>query len=139
MDTIKYNLCFVLDKDEKNLLMCYRSKDPYKGLYNLLGGKIDPGEDYLESAYRELFEESGITKADITLHPFIDFTWHPFQMEMNVYIGKLTKDVVLVKEIHELEWISIKEDFFDMNRFAGEGNIGHMYEIYKQSKTKIEW
>lgn len=133
----KYNLCLVLNESETHLLMGLRSKEPYVGLFNLLGGKIDDGEDYLQSAYRELYEESGITKDDITLKPFIDFTWHPVEMEMKVFVGKLNKKVSLKEELHTLHWIDINENFFDMSKFAGEGNIGHMVEIMNQTKKKV--
>lgn len=132
-----YNLVIVLNKDETEVLMCYRSKEPYKGLYNLVGGKIDEGEEGLESAYRELFEETGITENDITLVPFIDYTWHPIDMEMKVFIGKLKEEIELVEEIHELKWIDMNQNFFDMNKFAGEGNIGHMMEIYKSQRKVL--
>ncbi len=132
-----FNLIMVFNQNEDKILMCYRSKDPYQGLYNLLGGKIDAGEDFLESAYRELFEESGITKQDIELKPFMDFVWHPLDMKMLVYIGRLNKSVELTEEIHELHWFDLEADFFDMNKFAGEGNIGHMMEIYFQTKDKL--
>lgn len=92
----------VLNHDESKILMCYRSKNPYKSKYNLVGGKIEENEDYLKSAYRELWEETGIENDDIELQPFIDFTWHPIDMKMFVYIGKLKNHVNLVKEIHEL-------------------------------------
>ena len=121
----------VLNKEETHVLMCYRLKNPYKGLYNLPGGKIDDGENHLESAYRELFEETGISRNDVELKEYIDFTWHPVNMSMDVTFGVLNKDVVLVEEIHPLHWISLEENFFDMTKFAGEGNIGHMVEIYK--------
>lgn len=137
MDIIKYNLVMVLNKEETHLLMGYRSKDPYKGLYNLLGGKIEENEDYLLSAYRELEEESGISQKDIELKPFIDFTWHPLNMEMKVFVGKLKHDVTLREELHVLHWIDITSDFFDMSKFAGEGNIGHMVEIFFQTKQKL--
>ncbi|XMB72232.1 NUDIX domain-containing protein [Mycoplasmatota bacterium WC30] len=125
-----FNLVMVLNQEENQVLMCFRNKDPYKGKYNLIGGKIEPGEDYLTSAYRELFEETGITNSDIIIKPFIDYKWHMLDMEMKVFIGKLNKKVELVEEVHELFWIDIKENFFDSKRFAGEGNIGHMVEIY---------
>lgn len=137
MERISYNLCFVLNKEETKLLMGFRSKNPYKGLYNLLGGKIELDEDPLQSAYRELEEESGIGRNDITLFPFMDYIWHPLNMEMKVYIGRLEEDVKLVQEIHELEWIDISENFYDMSKFAGEGNIGHMVEIYNQTKKVL--
>ena len=137
MNRISYNLCFVLNKDETKLLMGFRSKDPYKGLYNLLGGKIELGEDPLESAYRELEEESGISKSDIKMVPFMDYVWHQLNMEMKVFIGRLNYDVELRKEIHELHWIDISENFYNMKRFAGEGNIGHMVEIYNQTRENL--
>lgn len=133
----KYNLVMVLNKEETHMLMCLRTKDPYKGLFNLPGGKIDDGEDHVESAYRELFEETGITKQDITLIQYIDFTWHPANMRMDVTFGVLNKEVDLVEELHPLHWISLKENFFDMTKFAGEGNIGHMVEIYKYFKINF--
>ena len=56
-------------------------------------------------------------------------------MELEVYIGKLNKDKTLVEEINKLYWVDKSENFFDMNKFAGEGNIGLMLqqaEIYKK-------
>jgi len=129
----------VLNKEETKVLMCLRSKNPYKGLYNLVGGKIDEGEDDLDSAYRELFEETGIDQTSIKLLPFIDFTWHTVNMEMKVFIGRINKEVKLIEEIHRLYWLSIDENFFDMTKFAGEGNIGHMIEIYKQQKNDLDF
>ena len=129
-----YNLIMVLNKEETKALMCLRSKNPYKGLYNLVGGKIDEGEDDLDSAYRELFEETGIDQTSIKLLPFIDFTWHTVNMEMKVFIGRINKEVKLIEEIHRLYWLSIDENFFDMTKFAGEGNIGHMIKLYQDWK-----
>jgi 8-oxo-dGTP diphosphatase len=133
---ILYNLVLVLNTTEDKVLMCYRSKDPYKGLYNLLGGKIEEGEDYIDSAYRELFEESGITIKDISLEPLIDFVWHPIHMEMKVFYGVLNKEVNVVDEVHKLYWIDINENFFDLNKFAGEGNIGHMIKLFQDWKER---
>ena len=126
----------VLNKEETHILMCYRTKDPYQGLYNLPGGKIDDGEDHIESAYRELYEETGITRDDIVLSKYIDFIWHPVSMSMDVTFGILNKNVILVEELHPLKWMSLSENFFDMSKYAGEGNIGHMVEIYKYLKSK---
>lgn len=122
----RYNLVIVLNKEETHVLMCYRVKEPYTGLYNLLGGKIEEDETDIESAYRELYEESGITKDDLSLSAYMDFVWHPIDMEMKVYKGILNKEVELVDEVHKLHWIPVTENFFDTTKFAGEGNIGHM-------------
>jgi len=132
-----FNLILVLNKTEDKVLMCYRSKNPYKGKYNLVGGKIEKGEDYLSSAYRELFEETGINNNDIKLIPFMEFSWEIIDMKMFVFIGRLNQDIKLIEEAHKLIWIDINEDFFNLEKFAGEGNIGHMMEIYKLHREKI--
>ena len=54
----KSNVIGVLSPDGREWLMCLRRKDPYKGLYNLVGGKVEPGETGEEAAYRELAEET---------------------------------------------------------------------------------
>ena len=51
----------IYKKGGRELLFCRRAKDPYKGKYNLAGGKIEPEEDGFCAAYRELYEESGIS------------------------------------------------------------------------------
>ena len=56
-------------------------------------------------------------------------------MEREVFAGKLNKDVELVEEANKLYWIDITENFFDVNKFAGEGNIGHMINIYNKMEN----
>ena len=45
---------------------------------------------------------------------------------LEVYFGILNKEVKLIEEVNELEWVPINENFFDMKKYAGEGNIGHI-------------
>ena len=45
----------------------------------------------------------------------------------------LNKAVNLIEEVNKLEWVSINDNFFDMNKYAGEGNIGHIIEEIKIS------
>ena len=40
-----YNCIMIFDKDKKHVLCCKRLWDPYEGKFNLVGGKIDEGED----------------------------------------------------------------------------------------------
>lgn len=132
-----FNVILVLNKNEDKLLMCYRKKDPYQGLYNLVGGKTEENEDYLESAYRELEEETAISNEDIKLTHVMDFTYVLYGFTLKVYAGKLNKDVVLVEEANKLYWRDINENFFDMSVYAGEGNIGHMLENVLINRDKI--
>ena len=53
----KLNLVVVFNNNLDKALFCIRAKEPYKGLYNFVGGKVENGETNNEAAYRELFEE----------------------------------------------------------------------------------
>ena len=126
-----YNCIIVYNPDQSKILFCKRTKDPYKGKYNLVGGKIEDNEDGFIAAYRELFEETGIKSADLTLHHMMDFTYYNQNCYVEVYVGILSNPVYLVEEVNPLEWLDISMNFFDLNIFAGEGNIGHMVEQVK--------
>lgn len=132
-----YNVIAVFSPDRKTMLMCKRVKDPYKGLYNMVGGKIESGEDGYAAAYRELFEETGIAQADIRLVHLMDFTYPLCDEYIEVYAGGLRRGVTLREEKNPLFWISTDKNFFDMGIFAGEGNIGHIMEHIKLHKTEI--
>lgn len=122
----KMNVILVYNKEGNKILMCKREKEPYKGKFNLVGGKVEKKEEETYAAYRELQEETGITNKDITLTHIMNFQYKIKDMELEVYTGKLNKEVNLVEEANKLYWIDKNENFFDMDKFAGEGNIGHM-------------
>ena len=122
----KYNVILVYNENKDKILMCRREKEPYKGKYNLVGGKIEEGEKELDAAYRELKEETGINKNDINLKHIMNFDYKLSDIELEFFAGKLNKDVEVVEEVNKLYWIDAKENFFDLDKFAGEGNIGHM-------------
>mgnify|MGYP001057787220 FL=1 len=127
----KMNVIVIFNSSMTQTVMCKRTKDPYKGMYNLVGGKIEKENDGLNEAYRELYEETNISKDDVTLTHFMNITYVKWEKELEVYYGKLNKDVELVEEVNQLEWVSIDENFFDMKKYAREGNIGHIMEEIK--------
>ena len=132
----KMNVIVIFDKDLKKTLMCKRTKEPYMGMYNLVGGKIEKENDGLNEAYRELREETSITNADVELVHFMNLTYSKWNKELEVYYGVLNKSVTLVEEVNKLEWVDINDNFFDMNKYAGEGNIGHIIEEIKIDMSK---
>ena len=127
----KYNVIVILDKNMKNTLMCKRTKDPYMGMYNLVGGKIEKDNDGINEAYRELVEETNISKGDTNLINFMNIEYVSMNKELEVYFGILNKEVKLIEEVNKLEWVSIEDNFFDMKKYAGGGNIGHIIEEIK--------
>lgn len=127
----KMNVIVVFDTTLENILMCKRTKEPYMGMYNLVGGKIEKENDGIKEAYRELEEETNIKKYDIELIHFMNLTYTKWDKELEVYYGILKNEVELIEEVNKLEWVSVNDNFFDMKIYAGEGNIGHIIEEIK--------
>ena len=127
----KMNVIVVFDKKFENILMCKRTKEPYMGMYNLVGGKIEKENDGLNEAYRELEEETNIKKSDVDLIHFMNLTYTKWDKELEVYYGILKNEVELIEEVNKLEWIPINNNFFDISKYAGERNIGHIIEEIK--------
>lgn len=134
----RMNVIAVFNKDLTKTLMCKRKKEPYKNLYNFVGGKIEK-DNSVEEAYRELKEETNIAKKDIDIVHLMDIFYYKADIELEIYYGVLKNEVNLIEEVNKLKWIDMKENFFDYNKFAGEGNIGHiMIQIKKNLNLKIE-
>ena len=132
-----YNVIMLYSEDAKQLLMCRRRKAPYKGLSNLIGGKIEQGEAGFDAAYRELYEEAHVLKEDVTLFHVMDCVYYLSECKVEVYAGRLKQAVDVYGDENELYWADLNENFFDMALFAGEGNIGHMVEQVKMHAEKI--
>ncbi|WGG44691.1 NUDIX domain-containing protein [Rossellomorea sp. DA94] len=132
-----YNVLMVYNKDMDKLLMCERLKNPYKGLSNLVGGKIENGEAGIDAAYRELLEETNISNKDIILHHLMDFKYYLQNCYVEVYVGRLKRDVSVTGDENILYWSDLDNDFFDMSLYAGEGNIGHMIEQVNYVKDRL--
>ena len=123
---IGYNAIVVFNESADKMLMCKRRRNPYKGLSNFVGGKIEENENGLDAAYRELEEETAITKNDIILSHLMDFTYHFGNCYLEVYVGKLNKVIAVNGDENDLYWSELDHNFFDAMQYAGEGNIGHI-------------
>lgn len=122
----KLNLIVVFNKELDKVLFCIRAKEPYKGMYNFVGGKVEEGESNDFAAYRELFEETGIGKEDIELEHFMDLNYFKSENNLQVYYGILKNDVTLTEEKNKLEWIEINDELLNIKKFAGNYNIPHI-------------
>lgn len=131
----KLNLVVVFNKEMDKVLFCIRAKDPYKGMYNFVGGKVEPNESNDDAAYRELFEETGIAKDDIDLNHFMDLNYFTYDNNLQVYYGILDHNVDLVEEKNKLEWVVVNDELLNTDKFAGNYNIPH---IIKQIKTYLK-
>lgn len=131
----KLNLIVVFNSNLDKVLFGIRAKEPYKGLYNFVGGKVEENETNDNAAYRELFEETGISNKDIELEHFMDLNYFKYENNLQVYYGILKHEVNLVEEKNKLEWVTINNELLDNSKFAGNYNIPH---IIKQIKVYLK-
>lgn len=108
-------LCDLRDADGRVLLL-HRAKDPNKGLYSPIGGKLDThtGESPAMCAQREILEEAGIEVAIEDLHLGGMISEHGFGGETNwlLFWYRVTRVVDLEPfEMREgrLEWHKERE------------------------------
>ena len=132
-----YNVIVVYNENADKILMCKRKKDPYKGLANFVGGKIEKNENGLDAAYRELEEETTITKDDIMLLHIMDFKYYIENYYLEVYVGKLNKIEDVNGTENKLFWSTLDTNFFDETQYAGEGNIGHIVQHIETLKGEL--
>ena len=137
----KLNLIVVFNEDLNKVLFCIRAKEPYKGLYNFVGGKVEKNESNDDAAYRELFEETGISRNDIELNHFMDLNYFKYENNLQVYYGILKHSVNLIEEKNKLEWVNISKELLDNEKFAGNYNIPHIIKqikVYLKNGTDID-
>ena len=118
----KFNVILVFNKEENKILMCKREKEPYKGKFNLVGGKVEQNEEELQAAYRELKEETGIIINDPI---FFETYIYSNNDASDVYFIKL-KDKPLVKiskEHAQFKWVDVNDIDNYKERFAGESYL----------------
>lgn len=95
-------------------------------MYTGIGGKVEKGETLLDSAYRELKEESGIT--DVTLEHFakvrIDNT-----DELHYFFGIYEEKTLPTSEDGTLEWTAV-------DQIVNKDIIPTTLEMLKKWKTQ---
>lgn len=128
----KLNCIVVFNKNLDKVLFCIRAKEPYKGLYNFVGGKVEDNESNYEAAYRELFEETGISNNDIELDYFMDLNYYKYENNIQVFYGILKHEVKLVEEKNKLEWVVINDELLNTEKFAGNYNVPHIIRQIKK-------
>ncbi len=55
----EFTLCFI--QREQQVLMLHRRKPPHQGMWNGVGGRLEPGEEPLQGCLREVAEETGLS------------------------------------------------------------------------------
>jgi len=109
-------LGYVLSPDRRRVLMMHRNKRPddvHFGHYNGLGGRLEPDEDVATGMRREIFEESGLTAATMSLRGTI--SWPGFGRDNADWFGFIFRVDTWRGEAHEgneegtLAWVDVAD------------------------------
>jgi 8-oxo-dGTP diphosphatase len=111
-------LCYLYDS-ENRLLLLHRNKEPNKGKYSPIGGKLEAsiGESPHACAIREIHEESGVVvePRDIRLSGMLAETAYSGDTHWLIFLYEVTRPVctseITTLEIDEgtLEWVGVEE------------------------------
>jgi len=108
---IPRTLIFLFDEQDRVLLLKGADdKRLWAGKLNGIGGHLEQGEDILESAHRELQEETGITDADLWLCGQIMIAVTEEQgVAVFVFKGKYADQKFIPSPEGELDWVPMDE------------------------------
>ncbi|MCR5624568.1 MAG: NUDIX hydrolase [Lachnospiraceae bacterium] len=102
------------DRTGEKILINKEFRMPCGGfVYNFPAGLIDPGEDYMQSAKRELWEETGLQIVEVKDVLYDSFSAIGFSNEKNVCVvgvadGEFSPSTSAVEEI-EAKWYTKEE------------------------------
>lgn len=115
---LKYTICFIQCGNE--LLLLNRLKSPNMGLWNGIGGKLEPLETPLQSIAREITEETGLHIALDRIVPAGIVRWVSEFEQTGMYVFYCevpTKEVATPKAVDEgilmwkpLSWVLHKDN-----------------------------
>jgi NAD+ diphosphatase len=118
------------------LVFTVRGKDPGKGLLDLPGGFVDPGEGVLDGLYRELKEEIGWTPpvpngmklADVfklfasfsNVYKYKGIDYNTCDMYFSISAPNLTREALRLQEGEIADVLFLKPEQIDFAKFAFE-------------------
>jgi|DewCreStandDraft_3_1066083.scaffolds.fasta_scaffold10601_1 8-oxo-dGTP diphosphatase len=104
-------LCFI--RDGGRVLLIRRTHPPNAGMFNAIGGKIEPEEDPYEACLREVEEETGLRLQEVTLRAIVTVLVEETRDRwiLFTYTAERPKDQEVLDSSPEgpLQWIPLEE------------------------------
>lgn len=98
-------LCFLVR--DRQVLLLHRRHAPNAGMWNGIGGKLEPGEDPFTACIREVKEETGLTIAAPRLCGFLVITVQATGEVLIIYVftAPASEGVPVSSPEGDLEWV----------------------------------
>ncbi len=139
---IPRTLTFLTRAGQVLLLRGAPDKVLWAGLLNGIGGHLEPDEDVLASARREVFEETGLYAQDLTLRALVHVTGVPERPGVLLFVytgaapaGEVTASAEGLPEWHPIDALPVAEMVADLplllSRILAAGAPGGLvYGLY---------
>lgn len=135
-----YVVGLIFDLEMKNVLLLHRKKEPYQGLYNGVGGKVERGETSYQAMIRELEEETGFLPINIKSSGYVITLSYELEKKIDVYYFVLNDNehrlpIGNVTNEGNLKWLHISENhLLDASHpeMAGDGNIAYFIQYARK-------
>jgi 8-oxo-dGTP diphosphatase len=99
-----------LCSDGKNVLITQRLPDrPLPLLWELPGGKVEPGESPVAALVREIDEELDCQVEVGAIYDVVFHSYPAFDLVMLVYLCRLDPTAIRAQEIAAWEWVPVSE------------------------------
>ena len=101
----------IIHRDGK-ILAARRASGPQEGLWELPGGKVEPGEGSLIALRREISEELGCELGPAWLYDTVEHDYPDFHLPMDCYVCTLPAEAepACREGVHlELRWLAREE------------------------------
>ena len=112
-DLVEVHLFRIENNELKFLLLKRSAHKIYPGLWQMVSGHIKVGETAVQTALRELLEETGIRPFRLWVAPNINSFYSPDDDSiciMPVFAAQIKDDNVLISEEHsEFKWVNSEE------------------------------
>lgn len=127
----KKNAVLILLRADENYLLLLRNKEPNKGKYQPVGGKIEAFEDPITAAARETFEETGLSPASFQFKGMLVET-SPAAYNWTVFVFLAEIEAVPAPDCNEglLEWIHLSR----LNEIPTPLTDLHIYRYIAENK-----
>lgn len=107
------NVCFIQNPSKDRLLLLKRNREPLKGLWTGVGGKVEFFEDIRESVVREVQEETGLSVVHLkcagilkTILEGTHSSWILF-----IYTAVAESELTIRCDEGELKWVLMNQLF----------------------------